>query len=144
MKYRNQVGLLDTSFLVALLNTQDKHHSACIQALATETRPPWLPDMVIPELAYMILRDRNYPVLIAFLNSIIQGHIPVEKATLDDLARTAELLRKYADSRVDFVDCVIVAIAERLKIQRILTLDRRDFQLFRPLHCTHFEIIPTG
>lgn len=81
-------------------------------------------------------------MLIAFLNSVIQGHIPVEKATSDDLARTAELLRKYADSRVDFVDCVIVAIAERLKILRILTLDRRDFQLFRPLHGTHFEIIP--
>ncbi len=140
--HRNKVGLLDTGFLVAVLNAQDKHHHACQQALLKEARPPLLPDMVIPELAYMILREGSYPVLIAFLNSIVQGNIRVEKTTSNDLARTAELLKKYADTRVDFVDCVIVAIAERLKIQRILTVDRRDFQLFRPLHCSHFEIVP--
>ncbi|MEI2690592.1 MAG: hypothetical protein V9H69_13160 [Anaerolineae bacterium] len=37
----------------------------------------------------------------------------------------------------------IVAIAERLKAQRILTLDRRHFGLMRPRHCTAFEILPS-
>ncbi len=51
-------------------------------------------------------------------------------------------MQQYADARVDFVDCVIVAMAERLNIKRILTGDRRHFFLFRPRHCQTFEVIP--
>jgi predicted nucleic acid-binding protein len=41
-----------------------------------------------------------------------------------------------------FVDATVVAIAERLKIQRILTTDCRDFSLVRPRHCKEFELLP--
>jgi predicted nucleic acid-binding protein len=44
--------------------------------------------------------------------------------------------------KLDFVDTLIVAIAERLNILRVLTLDRRDFHLIRPKHCGAFEILP--
>jgi hypothetical protein len=40
------------------------------------------------------------------------------------------------------VDALIVAMAERLKITRLLTLDRRDFQIIRPKHCDSFELLP--
>jgi predicted nucleic acid-binding protein len=45
-------------------------------------------------------------------------------------------------AKLDFVDALIVAIAERLNISRLLTLDRRDFQFIRPKHCTSFELLP--
>lgn len=51
-------------------------------------------------------------------------------------------MRDYADSRVDFVDCVIMAMAERLDVKRVLTVDRKHFSLFRPKHCEFFEILP--
>jgi predicted nucleic acid-binding protein len=40
------------------------------------------------------------------------------------------------------VDALIVAMAERLNIIRLLTLDRRDFQIIRPKHCGSFELLP--
>ncbi len=135
-------ALLDTGFLVALLNADDEYHQACITAFLAESPKPLLPDMVVPELAYMILRERSYPILTDFLHSVVAGELTIERTTLGDLARAAEILQKYADSRIDFVDCVIAAMAERLKIRRILTVDRRDFQLFRPRHCSYFEIVP--
>jgi hypothetical protein len=58
------------------------------------------------------------------------------------LARTAEVLEKYADSKIDFVDCMIMAMAERLNIKRIMTVDQRHFQILRPQHCPAFEIVP--
>jgi predicted nucleic acid-binding protein len=64
------------------------------------------------------------------------------QSTPPDLARAAELLEKYADNKVDFVDCVIVAMAERLNLTRVLTVDRRHFTVFRPKHCEYFEIAP--
>ena len=36
----------------------------------------------------------------------------------------------------------IMALAERLNIHHILTLDRRDFRAMRPRHCPVFELLP--
>jgi hypothetical protein len=134
-------ALLDTGFLLAVLDADDELHDICVLAL-TEERDPVLPDMVIPELAYLVLRELGYPALIKFLDSVVKGELALERATIQDLARAAEVLEKYADSKIDFVDCVIMAMAERLNIKRIMTVDQRHFQMFRPKHCPAFEIVP--
>jgi predicted nucleic acid-binding protein len=36
----------------------------------------------------------------------------------------------------------VIAVAERLNIVRVLTLDRRDFDMVRPSHIPHFELLP--
>lgn len=46
-------GLLDTGFLLAVLDADDKMHESCSEALLTESTPV-LPDVVLPELAFMI------------------------------------------------------------------------------------------
>lgn len=56
---------------------------------------------MLPELAYMILRKGNYAILIEFLRSRENGELKLEKSTPEDLARTAEILEKYADSKID-------------------------------------------
>ncbi|MBI4771623.1 MAG: PIN domain-containing protein [Chloroflexi bacterium] len=134
-------ALLDTGFLLAVLDADDDLHDVCVAALQEEAEP-LLPDMVLPELAFMVLRELGYPVLVRFLRSLSGGELAVVRATEQDLTRTAAVLEKYADSRVDFVDCVIVAGAERLNVRRVLTVDRRHFGLFRPKHCPAFEIAP--
>ncbi|NWG18437.1 MAG: hypothetical protein HXY41_17575 [Chloroflexi bacterium] len=60
----------------------------------------------------------------------------------DNIQRTAQLLQKYADTRLDFVDATIVAAAERLTVSRVLTLDHRDFRLVPPRHVESFELLP--
>lgn len=49
-------ALLDTGFLLAVLDADDKLHEACVDALLKESEP-LLPDAVLPELAYMVLRN---------------------------------------------------------------------------------------
>jgi predicted nucleic acid-binding protein len=51
-------------------------------------------------------------------------------------------MRLHADARIGFVDASAVALAERLGVSRILTLDRRDFGLVRPRHVGAFLILP--
>jgi predicted nucleic acid-binding protein len=62
--------------------------------------------------------------------------------TNQDIARTAEILEQYADGRVDFVDATVMAMAERLTITTVLTLDQPDFRIFRPKHCDSFTLLP--
>jgi len=90
----------------------------------------------------LILRELGYPTLTKFLRAVAAGEMTQVQSTPPDLARAAELLEKYADNKVDFVDCVIVAMAERLNLTRVLTVDRRHFTVFRPKHCEYFEIAP--
>ena len=45
--------------------------------------------------------------------------------------------------KLDFVDATIVTLAERLDIQKILTVDVRDFRTIRPKHCAYFDIVPS-
>ena len=134
-------SLFDTGFLFAVFDKDDDHHKECSVAYNVAERV-LLPETVIPELAYMMASHLGYEKLIKFLRSIVAGDFVLIPTELEDLERAAEILEKYADSRVDFVDCVIAAIAERLNIKRILTVDRRHFNLFRPRHCDHFEIVP--
>jgi predicted nucleic acid-binding protein len=134
-------ALLDTGFLLAVIDADDNLHTACAAALQLEPNPI-LPDLVLPELAYLILRELGYPPLTKFLRALAVGEVAQAQSTVQDFGRAADLLEKYADNKVDFVDCVIVAMAERLNLTKVLTVDRRHFTVFRPKHCDYFEIAP--
>jgi len=77
-----------------------------------------------------------------FLVELSKSNIALEPISPRDLIRINEILADYAESRLDFVDAALVAIAERENITRILTLDRRDFGIIRPRHCSYFELLP--
>lgn len=134
-------AILDTGFLLAVLDADDEMHELCVIALSEE-QGPVLPDVVLPELAYLVIRELGYPALLKFLNAVAKGELTIERTLLEDLPRTIEVLEKYSDHKIDFVDCTIMAMAERLNVKRILTVNQRDFQKFRPKHCPTFEIIP--
>lgn len=134
-------SLYDTGFLFAVFDDNDDYQQKCSAAFESEENV-LLPEIVIPELAYLILNNLGYQKLIKFLRSVVAGNFRLVPTELKDLERAPEILEKYADNNIDLVDCVIVAIAERLNIKRILTVDRRHFSVFRPLHCDSFEIIP--
>jgi uncharacterized protein len=48
----------------------------------------------------------------------------------------------YADLGLGGTDASLVAIAERLNITTIATLDRRDFTVVRPRHVDAFTLLP--
>ncbi|MEW5986415.1 MAG: PIN domain-containing protein [Chloroflexota bacterium] len=134
-------ALLDTDFLLALLARNDHLHDVCAMALDHEPEP-LVPNVILPELAYLIVRDMGYQPFLRFMDAVLAGSPPLVMATAADYTRATEMMSRYADSRIDFVDCVIAAVAERLKVTRILSLDHRHFSLFRPDHCDTFEVVP--
>lgn len=68
----------------------------------------------------------------------------VELLTLDgrDMSRARDSMKKYKDLPMDLADAALVAVAERGKIRRIFTLDRRDFEIYRPAKLGRFIILP--
>jgi hypothetical protein len=51
-------------------------------------------------------------------------------------------MRQYPGTKLDMVDCCIVALAERLHITRVATLDRHDFSILRLRDGSSLDIVP--
>jgi predicted nucleic acid-binding protein len=59
-----------------------------------------------------------------------------------DYGRAEQLVIQYADMPLGAVDASVVAIAERLKIAEVATLDRRHFSVVRPSHIDALRLLP--
>jgi predicted nucleic acid-binding protein len=134
--------LVDTGPLYALADRDDDWHHRTVRFIETSRDGLVVPVTVLPEAAYLLAAHLGAAAEQKLVQSVVSGEMDVEDLTIPDLRRTLELMRRYEDSRIGFVDATVVAIAERLKIPRILTTDRRDFSLIRPRHCKEFELLP--
>lgn len=134
--------LVDTGPLVAAANRKDAHHAACVAALVAARPPRLVPGLVIAEVSYLLARDAGAEVEAAFLRSFATGFLIVADLTVPDLDRSAELVEQYADLPLGSTDACLVALAERLRIGELATLDRRHFSVVRPRHVAKLELIP--
>lgn len=136
-------AIVDTSFLVSLINPRELHHPACV-AVARQLRERLvIPQVVLPEATYLVARYIGHPAMRAMVRQLATPLWNLEPLHDEDLNRVAAVLDQYDDQGLDFADACIVAIAERLRARRVLTLDRHHFALIRPQHCAAFEILPT-
>ena len=136
-----KITISDTGFVVALLNQSDIKHSDVV-AIYHNYQQILLPQTVLAEVAYLVGRSAGVSTVAAFLKGLSASRFHLIPLSETDVIRVSEILEEYKDSRIDFVDATVMAIAERLKITLILTLDQRDFRLFRPKHCQSLEILP--
>lgn len=135
-------ALLDTSFLFALSNRNDRNHQRVLAVSQNLSDDVVLPTVILPEISYLIASIPGHHAMRQFVLSLTTQVIHIEPIRVQDLIRAYEVLEHYADSKLDFADSVIVATAERLAITHICTLDRRDFSIIRPKHCNYFELLP--
>lgn len=134
--------LIDSSFLFALFNAHERHHRAA-QTFAVMSAAAWLvPDVTLVEVHFLINRFGGAPEMIKFLNFFETTAYELECLTSEDLQQVKHIITTYPRANFDFVDCCIMAMAERLNITQICTFDRRDFSIFRPRHCDYLELLP--
>jgi uncharacterized protein len=132
--------LFDTGPIVAALDRSDKHHSRCAALLESAGGALLIPTTVIVEVCWLL--EERPDIEAAFLESIAAGEFEHVTLTPADLTRMAELVRTYASLPLGAVDASVVAIAERLKLTDVATLDRRHFAVVRPQHVNALNLLP--
>ena len=90
----------------------------------------------------MIASRIGSPEEVVFLGSLARGELIIEHVAASDLLRIAELVARYHDLPLGTVDASVVAIAERLGVSTIVTLDERHFRVVRPAHVDAFTLVP--
>ena len=137
--------VVDTSVLVALTDRDDRHHASCRSWLLGTNDRLLIPPTVLAEACYLIDRELGPATEAAFLDDVgMTDDYPYQLVDLvdTDLRRMAELVRQYADRRLGGTDASIVAVCERLVVQTVATLNRRDFDNLRPKHSKALTIVP--
>lgn len=134
--------LLDTGFAVAFLNQHDQRNPEVVSVREKINGEIYFPVPAITEISYLLAREIGIELAAAFIASLSRTDLILVNPVPEDYQRAAAVMLQYTDANLDFVDSIIVAIAERLNITCILTLDQRDFRLIRPRHCEAFEILP--
>jgi predicted nucleic acid-binding protein len=139
------VIVCDTGPLVAAADRDDDHNRACTDlftGLHLARRQILVPAPVVAEVGYLLGRAGGARVEAGFLRSIVEHTFSVVDLTDDDYARMAELVETYADFPLGTTDAAVIAVAERLHITEVATLDHRHFRAIRPRHVDALTLLP--
>lgn len=116
---------LDTSALYALLNRRDPAHVAAVQALSDDPGPYLVPAATLGEIAFLVEQRLGILVLDLLLADLESGAYALDCGEAD-LGRARQLVKRYEDLSLGYVDAAVIACAERSG-GRVLTFDLRDF-----------------
>ena len=132
--------LVDAGPLVALIHADDRHHERCTKVLRALHEPLATVWPAYTEAMYLL--GFSWRAQDALWELVERDVISLIELDTRDHRRVRELMKKYRDLPMDLADAALVAVAERERVARVFTLDRRDFEVYRPARVGRFQIIP--
>ncbi|HWC15895.1 MAG TPA: PIN domain-containing protein [Terriglobales bacterium] len=121
------ITICDTGPLVAYLNRNDPYHGWAT-ALMKQVRSPMLTtEPVLTEVAYFLRADR---VDVAPLFQLLERDaVRLDFQLAAHWPRVRILMARY--DQMDLADASIVVMSERHPRSQVLTVDRKDFSIYR-------------
>ena len=119
--------LVDTGPIVAYLHRGDAWHEATkrfFRRWRGELLTTW---PVVNEAVYL---SESHKARIAIVQWL-QRNLQVVAQDTEDTAAIERYLRKYRDLGPDLADLTLLALAERRGVREIITVDAKDFEIYR-------------
>jgi predicted nucleic acid-binding protein len=120
--------LLDTGVIVALLDSSEKFHQACAEAVRTLEAPLVTCEAVIAESCYLLRNLFGAPG--AVIENVGAGIFQIPFQLSREAVGIKQVLRKYGDRKIDLADACLIRLADEFETAEILTLDK-DFEIYR-------------
>ena len=134
------LAIVDTGPLLASADPTDPDHELAVATLSSSRFSLVFPQMVIFEAAYLIGTRLGALVESRFLAGL--SGLDIDSPHPTDWDRMAELVALYRNFPIGATDASIVALAERLQSDLIVTFDQRHFRAIRPRHVPAFRLLP--
>ncbi|MEO6772663.1 MAG: PIN domain-containing protein [Kofleriaceae bacterium] len=128
--------LVDTGWIVAVLDRSERNHQRCVDAVEDLAAPLVTCEAVIAEACYL-LRDVRGAVE-TVIENVEKGVFEVPFRLSSSSRAIRALLKKYARVPMDLADACLVQLADELETGKILTLDS-DFHVYRWRKTRAFE-----
>ena len=134
--------IADTSGLLALVNRSDPDHESVSRFVSEATDPLVVSPYVVAELDSLVARRVGVQAEVEVLRDLAGGSYDLAHVDVTELARACDVIARYADQAIGATDASIVILADRYRTREILTLDRRHFDVLRPLSGGRFKLVP--
>jgi predicted nucleic acid-binding protein len=132
--------LIDTGPLVALLKRDDGAHAEIVEAFKGIRDPFVSVWPVLVEAMYLLSSSwQAQKALWEMLETDLVQLLHLGEA---DVPSMKSLMEKYRDLPMDLADAALVHVADREGIRRVLTLDHRDFSVYRLSRKGRFTLLP--
>src|SRR2546429_7168573 len=127
MKSSDQSVAVDAGLLIALFDGDDRYHRLAVE-FVRNTRLQLITNLPVLTEAVFLLRFS-----IEAQRDLLwwaQRALEIDQNTANDFSRIITLIEKYSDMPADFADASLIALAERLDLSRVASVDS-DFAIYR-------------
>jgi predicted nucleic acid-binding protein len=122
-------AIVDTGYLVALLNRTDAHH-AWAASLVPSLRGPWLTAEACISETVFLLERAGRPSVEQFIAWLERGALISHHFLPEQLASVSEEMFRYRDRWVDFADACIVVMSDQHPRLPVVSVDSTDFAVY--------------
>jgi uncharacterized protein len=136
------VIVLDTSGLLAAIDSSQRFHDAAREVLDGTVEPLILSPFVLAELAYLLAKRVGPEAELALLQEVARETYCLAPFSIGNVAEARRIMVQYADLRISLADASNVVLANRHDTLDVLTLDERHFRALRGPGGRPFRILP--
>jgi predicted nucleic acid-binding protein len=119
--------LLDAGPLIGLFDASDQWHKWSTGTLGSIQERIATTETALAEACYQLRRTRS--ALQDIMLMVAEGRVVLVPVLNDQPQRVGELLEKYP--LMDAGDATLVVLSEQFPKAKLVTLDRRDFSIYR-------------
>lgn len=134
--------IADTSGLLALFNRREPAHAAARAAVADASDSLVISPLVIAEVDYLVATRMGVAAELEVLAQLASGAYQLAALDAGDLRRVRTVIERYHGQSIGAADASLVVLADRHATRKLLTLDRRHFDVVRPLAGGRFTLLP--
>jgi len=118
-------AIVDTGFLVALMEIHDAHHAWAVEVAEQIRWPALTCESVLSETCFHV-RSSAAP-----LHMVHDGTLQIAFELPRQLDHILELAGRYADRKPDLADLCLIRMSELFPRHVVITVDEEDFRVYR-------------
>ncbi len=121
--------LLDTSGLLAALDSAQRHHADAVACLSSAEPPLLLSPFVLAELDYLLANRVGKEARMSLLEEVGRGAYELQPFAAADVGDAIGLIERHRDLGISLADASIAVLSARRGTDEVLTLDERRFRV---------------
>ena len=137
-----QSVIVDTSCLYAMVDRDDDFHQRCVDVLIRDDLAFVVSPYVVAELDYLVATRMGLDTEVKTLLQLSSGRFTLAPMTASDMRVAVSIITNYPKLQIGLADASLVVLAKHHDTKSILTLDRRHFDVVRPLQGGRFTLLP--
>ena len=122
-------AILDTGPWVALIDRSESKHDICVQWLKDFSGKLYSTEAVLTEVLYLL--NFSVKAQTAAIDFVLKSVVEIIPSSAESLNKAKDLIKKYSDLPMDYADATIVCLAIDTGIHNIITIDQKDFNIYR-------------